>query len=1261
MLIKRKAKKKVRDLQEPIKKSGLFDKIYYLRTNHDARLADLTPLEHYCRIGIKEDRKPNKDFDPVWYRNYYQDVKEDGGHPLLHYLLHGKKEGRFKNAIECEIKEYADPASLSAQQENNREVYDAYYKKITEFDEQYYLSTYPDIKEAGIDPWEHFDNLGWKEGRNPNVWFNTSFYINAYSDVKEKKINPFTHYQKSGLEEKRKPNPYISLDQLEEIISEGLFDIDYYLHQYEDIRNAGVDPLYHYITAGYNEHRNPSAKFDTFFYINKHKPGSCPILDCVENKHKEMLPGNAISLKNDLEYIIPENKNIAIQLHLFYPDVANQVVEYLHNIPTSFDLLVSVVSEADKIYIEHFFNEVEKVEKVSVKVVPNIGRDISPLVIAFKEAWYEYDYILHIHTKRSPHTYFGEEWRTYLFDSLLGSEQRVRNAIHTLEDHNDLAFLYPENYYLVKKATIFDDNAEHINAMMRKLGLEEEKSYAHYPFAAGTMAWFKTEHFKRLIELDFDYSDFKDTNTNIDGTLAHAMERVFAVYPQKKGLKAAAFYAPTITNCLFSQSNKYAERYQTVTRWERDDPKISANPAVKLVPTHDLFNKDSLVIHWVIPDFQLGAGGHMTIFRIVYFLEKLGHRQVIWIQNPSISNLSKTPAVAKDRIYNHFQPIGKNVDVQFLPDDTEWISGDIVIATDCWTAYPVRSMSKFKNRCYFIQDYEPMFHPMGENYLIAEQTYGFGFTAITAGPWLKKKAQDNGMTAYDFPLCADETVYSVTEEKSYAVKDKLNIAFYSRSYTPRRAVRLGIAGLNELAKHNDNIHVHCFGQDDLPVLPEFDYTNHGILSPQELASLYNSCDIGVVFSATNYSLIPLEMMACGLPIVELDVESTRYVFGEDVVTFAQPNVPSIAQGVQSLIDNPAKREAQIQAGLTFLKNISWEKAAQNVNDALYTELEKENYTPLDINSITNSGFSAETHATVVIPTLNAAGEIDPLLDTLLTQKTSFSFDVLVIDSASDDATPEILERYASQHDSISYIGIQRSEFQHGKTRDMGIEKAKGDYVAFLTQDALPYDEHWLEELIRSFGVDKKIVGVFGKHKAYEAHSAFVKRDIHNHFKHFAMLPQIYSWQDPMPSHIARGSREWQMKMMFYSDNNSAICKKAWQSIHYPHIDWGEDQVWAWTIVQLGLKKYYAKDAIVYHSHNDTYQTRLKVSSIEKDFFYKKFGIKLIGSKEQAVQIKHAQDRNDANYATRQGVSQEELEKQVRLNEASIVGRSGFST
>jgi len=92
--------KKSKKLQKTIEKSGLFDKVFYLKTYRDVRLADMTPIEHYATIGIKEDRKPNATFNPAWYREYYEDVKADGAYPLVHYILFGMKENRFQNEAE---------------------------------------------------------------------------------------------------------------------------------------------------------------------------------------------------------------------------------------------------------------------------------------------------------------------------------------------------------------------------------------------------------------------------------------------------------------------------------------------------------------------------------------------------------------------------------------------------------------------------------------------------------------------------------------------------------------------------------------------------------------------------------------------------------------------------------------------------------------------------------------------------------------------------------------------------------------------------------------------------------------------------------------------------------------------------------------------------------------------------------------------------------------------------------------------------------
>ncbi len=77
-------------------------------------------------------------------------------------------------------------------------------KKSNLFDEEYYLRTYPDVRQADIDPLKHFVNYGWKEGRNPSKEFDTSFYLSNYSDVKEAKINPLVHYIKWGKKEGRR-------------------------------------------------------------------------------------------------------------------------------------------------------------------------------------------------------------------------------------------------------------------------------------------------------------------------------------------------------------------------------------------------------------------------------------------------------------------------------------------------------------------------------------------------------------------------------------------------------------------------------------------------------------------------------------------------------------------------------------------------------------------------------------------------------------------------------------------------------------------------------------------------------------------------------------------------------------------------------------------------------------------------------------------------------------------------------------------------
>ena len=83
-----------------IQKSGFFDAKYYLKVNHDARVANETPLDHFCKVGLEKDSKPNENFDPLWYKTHYTDIADSEIYPVIHFLRHGISENRFKNREE---------------------------------------------------------------------------------------------------------------------------------------------------------------------------------------------------------------------------------------------------------------------------------------------------------------------------------------------------------------------------------------------------------------------------------------------------------------------------------------------------------------------------------------------------------------------------------------------------------------------------------------------------------------------------------------------------------------------------------------------------------------------------------------------------------------------------------------------------------------------------------------------------------------------------------------------------------------------------------------------------------------------------------------------------------------------------------------------------------------------------------------------------------------------------------------------------------
>ncbi|QND44983.1 glycosyltransferase (plasmid) [Rhizobium lusitanum] len=834
----------------------------------------------------------------------------------------------------------------------------------------------------------------------------------------------------------------------------------------------------------------------------------------------------------------------------------------------------------------------------------------------------------------------------------MGSEEVVNAVIEHFATDKKLGALYPENYYEIKKFTLSNPNIENVTNTLKFLGLDVAQAKIA-EFAAGSMCWFRSEALMLLLESIKSLDLFELEEGQVDNTFAHALERVIPVAVKFAGFDVKSYSTPV--RASLGSPLPAPTRDQSVTaaadKWPRDTPRAALRPALPLGPKGSVYNGNALDIHWVIPSFGKGAGGHMTIFRIVKFLEQFGHQQTIWLQGAT--NMPSEES-ARQRISDWYLPIGPRVNVLFLPADVRQLSGDVLIATDCWTAFPVSQAASFKERFYFVQDYEPDFHAAGANQLVAESTYNFGFSALCAGAWLDNIMKSKGVWSRPWDLSVDHDIYfpttrSLSSDKKH--RREIQIAFYARPYTPRRAVELGFAALEQLHASGRHFKVHLFGEANVDVPYNFPYEQHGILNHDQLAELYRRSDLGLVFSATNYSLIPLEMMACGLPVVELDVPSTRVIFHNGEVKFALPTPYDIAAAVADLIDNPDKIDAQLERGLEFVKGASWEQSARKIEAALKERLDELSFVDISEELLASPAVIEKPRVSVIIPTYNAGFSFNDVLSALSRQKCDFKFDVLVIDSESADNTLEIADQF--RHKNVRLAQIPKAEFQHGRTRNLGISMTEGDYVAILTQDALPKNDTWLASLIHGFSFGPRIAGVTGRHEAYPQHGPFVARDIKEHFDSLALLPRAIDSKLGLPSFYYPGSITWRMLAYFYSDNNSAMSRAIWKHLPYPEIEWGEDYVWASLALKAGFQKGYVDDAVVYHSHDFPGAVLLKTAITEGKFWAQEFGICLYGDVTAAITQANERDRS---FAREKGISTSALKQRLKANELLIKGR-----
>jgi hypothetical protein len=215
-----------------------------------------------------------------------------------------------------------------------------------------------------------------------------------------------------------------------------------------------------------------------------------------------------------------------------------------------------------------------------------------------------------------------------------------------------------------------------------------------------------------------------------------------------------------------------------------------------------------------------------------------------------------------------------------------------------------------------------------------------GFSCITLGQWLTDSLRAwYGADADYFDLAVDHDIFF---PRPVLDSEPPRICFYARPSTPRRLFPLGSEALALIHQSRPDVDIVLYGSEneDLPPsVMEFPYTNRGILSEPELAELFSSCDIGLVLSSTNCSLVPLEMMACGCAVVDLDRDTVRGVLthGHNAL-LAEPTPEAIADAVLGLLDDKVLLQRLVDTGRKHCQGLSWETSARRVEEILWEKL-----------------------------------------------------------------------------------------------------------------------------------------------------------------------------------------------------------------------------------------------------------------------------------------------------------------------------------
>jgi len=350
--------------------------------------------------------------------------------------------------------------------------------------------------------------------------FDKEWYLAKYPDVRKSGTDPCTHFLQHGFRESRQPNP--------------LFDIVWYQKKYESAIEPGSNPLIHYLRNGKNGLFDPNPFFDSQWYLSQYPDVARSRANPLSHYLCHGIREKRSLLKSDKsqQLSVKKIRSVAVLCHVYYPELWDELATRIMNISLPCELFVSipenVADELKSLILEDF-------PSANIRVVENVGGDIYPFILFLNDIQLKgHEVFCKLHTKKG-RTDYGTIWREVLLSGVLGSEPLVNTLLNAFDSDPDLCLAGAASLYKSVKALEYG-NLDYL-AKIHETVYPGVAIPDDWGFFAGTMFWGRTNAFLPLAQVIKENFQFEKEDLKTDGQLAHAIERITGAIVLHRGGK----------------------------------------------------------------------------------------------------------------------------------------------------------------------------------------------------------------------------------------------------------------------------------------------------------------------------------------------------------------------------------------------------------------------------------------------------------------------------------------------------------------------------------------------------------------------------------------------------------------------------------------------------------------------------------------------------------------------------------------------------